>query len=64
LSFRFAPEILVILPLFLIYQKTGLYDTYFGLICLSGYCVAILKIFHRTSKRQPNWTVTVGGRCF
>jgi len=32
LSFRFAPEILVILPLFLIYQKTGLYDTYFGLI--------------------------------
>ena len=32
LSFRFAPEILVILPLFLIYQKSGLYDTYFGLI--------------------------------
>jgi multiple sugar transport system permease protein len=32
LSFRFAPEILVILPLFLIYQKTGLYDTYLGLI--------------------------------
>ncbi len=32
LSFRFAPEILVILPLFLIYQKIGLYDTYFGLI--------------------------------
>lgn len=32
LSFRFAPELLVILPLFLIYQKIGLYDTYFGLI--------------------------------
>lgn len=32
LSFRFAPEILVILPLFMIYQKIGLYDTYFGLI--------------------------------
>jgi len=32
LSFRFAPEILVILPLFLIYQRIGLYDTYFGLI--------------------------------
>ena len=32
LSFRFAPELLVILPLFLIYQKLGLYDTYFGLI--------------------------------
>lgn len=32
LSFRFAPAILVILPLFMIYQKIGLYDTYFGLI--------------------------------
>jgi multiple sugar transport system permease protein len=32
LSFRFAPEMLVILPLFLIYQKLGLYDSYFGLI--------------------------------
>lgn len=32
LSFRFAPEILVVLPIFLIYQNIGLYDTYFGLI--------------------------------
>ncbi|MBN2859825.1 MAG: carbohydrate ABC transporter permease, partial [Sphaerochaetaceae bacterium] len=32
LSFKFAPEILVILPLFMIYQKIGVYDTYFGLI--------------------------------
>src|ERR1700736_1240491 len=32
LSFRFAPEILVILPLYLIYQRLGLYDTYLGLI--------------------------------
>lgn len=32
LSFKFAPEILVVLPLFLIYQKIGLYDTYTGLI--------------------------------
>lgn len=32
LSFKFAPEILVILPVFLIFQKLGLYDTYFGLI--------------------------------
>ena len=32
LSFKFAPEILVVLPLFLIYQKIGLYDTRFGLI--------------------------------
>ena len=32
LSFKFAPEILVILPLFMIYQKLRLYDTYLGLI--------------------------------
>ena len=32
LSYKFAPEILVVLPLFMIYQKIGLYDTYFGLI--------------------------------
>jgi multiple sugar transport system permease protein len=32
LSYKFAPEILVCLPVFLIFQKIGLYDTYFGLI--------------------------------
>jgi multiple sugar transport system permease protein len=32
LSFKFAPEILVILPLFMIYQKIHLFDTYVGLI--------------------------------
>ena len=32
LSFKFAPEILVILPIFMIFQGLGLYDTYFGLI--------------------------------
>jgi len=32
LSFRFAPEILVVLPLFLLYQRMGIHDTYFGLI--------------------------------
>lgn len=32
LSFKFAPEILVILPLFMIYQKIGIYDTHLGLI--------------------------------
>lgn len=32
LSFKFAPEILVVLPIFLIFQKLGIYDTYFGLI--------------------------------
>lgn len=32
LSFRFAPELAVILPLYAIYKKIGLYDTYPGLI--------------------------------
>jgi len=32
LSFRFAPELFVILPLFFIYQKLGLIGSYFGLI--------------------------------
>ncbi|MDR2468391.1 MAG: carbohydrate ABC transporter permease [Spirochaetaceae bacterium] len=32
LSFKFAPEILVILPIYLIFERIGLYDTYFGLI--------------------------------
>ncbi|MGC4019783.1 MAG: carbohydrate ABC transporter permease [Muricomes sp.] len=32
LSFKFAPEIMVILPIFLIFQKIRLYDTFFGLI--------------------------------
>ncbi|MBO4617400.1 MAG: carbohydrate ABC transporter permease [Lachnospiraceae bacterium] len=32
LSYKFAPEILVVLPLFMIYQKLGLYDSYLGLI--------------------------------
>ena len=32
LTFRFAPELLVIIPIYLIFQKIGLYDTYFGLI--------------------------------
>lgn len=32
LSFRFAPELAVILPLFVIYRQIGLYDTYAGMI--------------------------------
>ena len=32
LSFRFAPELMVILPLFLIYNQLGLFDTKLGLI--------------------------------
>lgn len=32
LSFRFAPELAVVLPLYVIYTQVGLYDTYLGLI--------------------------------
>ncbi len=32
LSFRFAPELVVIIPLSVIYRKLGLYDTYYGII--------------------------------
>jgi multiple sugar transport system permease protein len=32
LSFRFVPELIIIIPLYLIYQKIYLYGTYFGLI--------------------------------
>lgn len=32
LSFKFAPEMLVVLPLLIIYNRVGLYDTYTGLI--------------------------------
>ncbi|MEW6581011.1 MAG: carbohydrate ABC transporter permease [Chloroflexota bacterium] len=32
LSFRFAPELVVIIPLSVIYRRLGLYDTYYGII--------------------------------
>lgn len=32
LSFRFAPELMVIVPLFVIYNQFGLFDTVFGMI--------------------------------
>lgn len=32
LSLRFAPELFVVLPLFVLYQSVGLYDSYVGLI--------------------------------
>ncbi|MCC7021843.1 MAG: carbohydrate ABC transporter permease [Thermomicrobiales bacterium] len=32
LSFRFAPELMVIIPIYVIYQRIGLFDTHLGLI--------------------------------
>ena len=34
LSFRFAPELVVIIPLFVIFQRLNLYDNYIGLILI------------------------------
>ena len=34
LSFRFAPELVVIIPLFIIFQRLNLYDNYLGLILI------------------------------
>jgi multiple sugar transport system permease protein len=43
LSFKFAPEVLIILPLYLVYQKLGLYDTYLGLIWIYQFiCLPLL----------------------
>lgn len=36
LSFRFVPQLLVIIPLYVIYRKIGLYGTYFGIIWASA----------------------------
>ncbi|MEQ8701142.1 MAG: carbohydrate ABC transporter permease [Bauldia litoralis] len=35
LSFRFAPELAIILPLFVIYKQVGLYDSYVGMILVN-----------------------------
>lgn len=43
LSLRFAPELLVVLPLYLIYQSTGLQDSYIGLIL--AYQLVTLPMF-------------------
>jgi multiple sugar transport system permease protein len=43
LSIRFAPELSVLLPLFLLYKQLGLYDTYLGLILV--YQLVTLPLF-------------------
>ncbi len=45
LSFRFAPEFAVILPLFAIYQTLHLYDTYIGMILVHQLIVLPLIIW-------------------
>lgn len=43
LSLRFAPELLIVLPLYLIYQTLGLFDTHVGLIL--AYQLVTLPMF-------------------
>ena len=45
LSFRFAPELAVIIPIFIIFQTLGLYDTYLGLILVYQLIAAPLLIW-------------------
>lgn len=45
LSFRFAPELAVIIPIFIIFQSVGLYDTYIGLILVYQLIAAPLLIW-------------------
>lgn len=43
LSLRFAPELLIVLPLYLIYQTLGLFDTHLGLVL--AYQLVTLPMF-------------------
>lgn len=45
LSFRFAPELAVVIPLFIIFQSLHLYDTYLGMILVYQLIAAPLLIW-------------------
>ena len=45
LSFRFAPELAVVIPVFIIFKQLGLYDTYFGMILIYQLIAAPLLIW-------------------
>jgi multiple sugar transport system permease protein len=49
LSFRFAPELSIILPLFVIYTRTGLYDSYVGMILVHQLITLPLMVLILTS---------------
>ncbi len=66
LSFRFAPEMMVILPMFLLYTQVGLYDTYLGmilahqLICLP-LIIWIMMSFFQDIPRQIEEAARIDG---
>lgn len=49
LSFRFAPELMVIVPLFVIYNQLGLFDTVFGMIWVLQLVTMPLVVWIRRS---------------
>lgn len=66
LSLRFAPELLVILPLFVIYRRLHLYNTYWGLILVYQLItfplmVWMMRSFLEDVPREIEEAVTIDG---
>lgn len=66
LSMRFAPELLVILPLFVIYRQLHLYNTYWGLILVYQLIpfplmVWMMRFFLEDVPREIEEAVTIDG---
>jgi hypothetical protein len=67
LSFRFAPELMVIIPLLVIYRRLGLFDTHLGLIWVYQLItlpliVWILRSYFQDLTPEPATGLPQGGR--
>jgi multiple sugar transport system permease protein len=66
LSFRFAPELMVILPLYIVFQKTGLIDTFSGLtvayqLVTLPFMIWVLRGFFEDIPREIEQAARVDG---
>ena len=66
LSFRFAPELMVILPLYVVFQKTGLIDSYSGLtaayqLITLPFLIWVLRGFFEDIPREIEQAARVDG---
>jgi multiple sugar transport system permease protein len=66
LSFRFAPELMVILPLYVLYQKIHLYDTFVGLtlayqLITLPFLIWVLRGFFEEIPREIEQAARVDG---
>jgi multiple sugar transport system permease protein len=66
LSFRFAPELMVILPLYIVFQKTGLIDTFSGLtvayqLVTLPFLIWVLRGFFEDIPREIEQAARVDG---